>query len=360
MILHHEDAKSSISNLSLLPPYRSTYDDDKSTRNIKKLEIQRYCDGMEILLQSIAIYRKCDPKTEEECETLENILDALSASLWNNESNLDTFVQKQGIELMLRCVRERVHSSHGCLKVLSFALSGPSFEMNNIYKRTGEYFIDIGGLKSLFAVYMGQSGAFPRPAICSDAGRKLNIKSSMNYVHKESRYKSFKIAKREWKSNILSYTIQILYILFRYIDDTSPNDAKLRLYSKFIESNFEKCSRTVDLCLQYDEKMRRAEYRYYKSDVAEEVECYKSEMATNIDMTALHFKLKGGGDLFYRLGAIAGFVSMCSRRCHDHIINHLKTQNSGIGVIKSAINDFLSILDDGDERSMLAKCYNSI
>ena len=72
--------------------------------------------------------------------------------------------------------------------------------------------------------------------------------------------------------------------------------------------------------------MRRAEYKFFKSDKAEEVE----EEGLDIDLAALDTKLKGGGELFYRVSAILAFAAMGPRRCHEHTLEQLKTQNSGI------------------------------
>jgi beta-catenin-like protein 1 len=50
-----------------------------------------------------------------------------------------------------------------------------------------------------------------------------------------------------------------------------------------------------------------------------------------LELAALHAKLKGGGDLFHRVGAIAAFCCVGSKRCHQQIIDQLTLQQSGIG-----------------------------
>ena len=88
--------------------------------------------------------------------------------------------------------------------------------------------------------------------------------------------------------------------------------------------------------------MRQAEYDYYKSDEAEEAE----ESGIDIDIAAMNAKLKGGGDLFHRVSALIGFVALTSKRCHEQILEQLKMQNNGIGVIKAALNEFASLIGD--------------
>ena len=73
--------------------------------------------------------------------------------------------------------------------------------------------------------------------------------------------------------------------------------------------------------------MRQAEYDYFKSDEAEEAE----ENGIDIDYAAMNAKLKAGGDLFHRLGALIAFAASEPKRCHEHILEQLRIQNSGIG-----------------------------
>ena len=50
-----------------------------------------------------------------------------------------------------------------------------------------------------------------------------------------------------------------------------------------------------------------------------------------------------------------GRAASGSKRCHEHILYQLRTQNSGIGVIKAAIEDFIGILDECEHRNQLEK-----
>jgi beta-catenin-like protein 1 len=145
--------------------------------------------------------------------------------------------------------------------------------------------------------------------------------------------------------------VHIIYALTKHIDDTSPNDSKARLLAKFLENDGEKCDRVVELCLKYDNKMRQAEFNYYKSDEAEEAEMN----GVDVDLAALNAKLQGGGDLFHRLSAIIAFISVNSKRCHRYILEQLHTQNSGIGIIKTGLDEFVGILHNGHHRDELVQ-----
>lgn len=112
----------------------------------------------------------------------------------------------------------------------------------------------------------------------------------------------------------------------------------------------EKCDRVVELCLKYDERARLAEYQFYRSDEADELE---QTGAVEIELAALNAKLRGGGDILHRVCAIASFSSTGSKRCHGHILEQLETQNAGMSAIKKALGEFAVLLDDGHQKQQL-------
>ena len=67
-------------------------------------------------------------------------------------------------------------------------------------------------------------------------------------------------------------------------------------------------------------------------------------------------KLRGGGDVLHRVCAIAAFAATGSRRCHEHILEQLETQNAGMGVVKEALEEFANLLDEGRQKKQLSGC----
>ena len=251
-ILQHEDGIPFISKLIAMPPFRNSSSFSKTPE-----------DGIDLLLRAVAPYRKKDPIDETECEYLENILDAIAASLLHGEKCIvEHFLQLQGIELMLRFLSSKRHAGGGALRVLNFCLSGTdqqsttkhsssssskdeSFSSTH-YETACAHFVHAGGLKVLFPLLMGTS--IPKPAICTDAGKILpsnyknnnNNKNSNNGNHQtlaDKKSKSIKHAKKEWANQVKMNTIYILYSLTRYLQDNSPFDAKSRLISKLVEAD---------------------------------------------------------------------------------------------------------------------------
>lgn len=240
-ILQHEDYSMQRCGraLAVLPKYASAFEDsDENPAAKSNGEGNNVLDGMEILLLSIAAYRKTDPQIEVECEFLENVFDSLAASLMR-EDNVADFVEKEGIELMLRCVREKVHSGGGALKVLNFALSGAGNGSNDAYKKACETFVHVGGLKILFPLYMARKSAIPCPATCSEGGSNLAKKgmTKENGGAVSKRAKRAAHARKKWLAEVEHNAIYIMYALTRYIGKDSQYDAHARLLVKFVEDD---------------------------------------------------------------------------------------------------------------------------
>ena len=246
-IIQHEDYSSKKCGVRLAncPKYTSVFDENETT--VKANSANANVDGMEILLISISAYRKSDPKVEVECEFLENIFDALAASLMRAD-NVSDFLEKEGIELMLRCVREKVHSGGGALKVLNFALTGSSAvdeesgDSSSIYKKACEIFIHVGGLKLLFPLYMARKSAIPCPAACSEGGSDLAKKAISSERDVSRRAKRAAHARKKWLVEVERNVVDIMYSLTRYIDKESKYDSYSRLLAKFIADDCVSCS----------------------------------------------------------------------------------------------------------------------
>jgi len=247
-ILQHEDYSMQRcgSKLAALPKYTSAFDDmdEKPAAKLKDGENgsekkESTIDAMEVLLIAIAAFRKSDPQIEVECEYLENIFDILAASLLR-EDNVVDFVNAEGIELMLRCLRQKVHAGGGALKVLNFALSGSAKNAsgnNDAYRKACETFVQAGGLKLLFPLYMARKSAIPCPAACSEGGSNLAKKGKHNGGTVSKRAKRAAHARKKWLMQVEQNTINIMYALTSHIAKDSQHDAHARLLAKFVEED---------------------------------------------------------------------------------------------------------------------------
>ncbi|EPT30741.1 beta-catenin family protein 1, putative [Toxoplasma gondii ME49] len=102
-------------------------------------------DAVDKLLRAVAVYRKRDPESSQEEEMAQNLFDAL-CSLLLVPANKELLGKQQGIELMLRIVKERRFFCSQAIKVLDFALLAcpPNCQI----------FVEKLGLKFLFSIFM--------------------------------------------------------------------------------------------------------------------------------------------------------------------------------------------------------------
>jgi beta-catenin-like protein 1 len=104
-------------------------------------------DGIDVLLQQLAVYKRHDPTTDEEKEYMENLFNCLCSSLLCTE-NRSNFLKGEGCQLMNLMLREKKLSRNGSLKVLDYACSGPDGKENCLK------FVDILGLRTIFPLFM--------------------------------------------------------------------------------------------------------------------------------------------------------------------------------------------------------------
>ena len=108
------------------------------------------------------------------------------------------------------------------------------------------------------------------------------------------------------------------------------------------------CDRLVELLLEYDERVRKAEYQFFRSGIEDTL------TDDQVNLAAFDAKLSGGGDIYYRLAAVTAFVCGNSKRCHEHILAQLKMQQSGVSLIKRALDEFSSSLNvDGRQKKYI-------
>lgn len=104
-------------------------------------------DGIDVLLQNAAIYKRNDPATDEEKEYMENIFNCLCSSLLAKE-NRTNFLKGEGCQLMNLMLREKKLSRNGALKVLDYACAGADGKENCVK------FVEILGLRTIFPLFM--------------------------------------------------------------------------------------------------------------------------------------------------------------------------------------------------------------
>ncbi|XP_061382807.1 beta-catenin-like protein 1 [Danaus plexippus] len=171
-------------------------------------------DGIDVLLQQLAFYKRHDPSSAEEQEAMENMFDSLCCALME-PLNRDRFLRGEGLQLMNLMLREKKMSRNGSLKVLDHALAGPDGK-DNCNK-----FVDILGLRTVFPLFM------------KTPKRKRILTLDQHEEH----------------------VVSIISSMLR----NCLGSQRQRLLAKFTENDLEKVDRLLELHFKYMDKVDRTE-----------------------------------------------------------------------------------------------------
>ncbi|OAY83833.1 Beta-catenin-like protein 1 [Ananas comosus] len=178
-----------------------------SAANQKRLGQMNGVDG---ILQAVAMYKSRDPKSSDEEEMLENLFDCLCCLLMPAE-NKERFLKSEGVELMIIIMKQKKSAYGSAIRALDFAMTK--------YPPACERFVDVLGLKTAFAAFM---------------------------VSKKNKKESY---QEELEERIIS----LIASLFGGIVRGSRRD---RLLSKFVENECEKIDRLMELYMRYSDRVK--------------------------------------------------------------------------------------------------------
>lgn len=171
-------------------------------------------NGVDAVLQAVAHYKSRDPKSLDEEEMVENLFDCLCCLLMPVE-NKEKFVKAEGVELMLIIMKQKKLAYGSAIRALDFAMTK--------YPPACERFVDVLGLKTAFAAFMGK---IP--------------------VSKKNKKESY---QEELEERLISLTAS----LFGGVLRGSRRD---RLLSKFVENECEKIDRLMELYVRYSDRVK--------------------------------------------------------------------------------------------------------
>ncbi|MDB9924883.1 beta-catenin-like protein 1 [bacterium] len=228
-------------------------------------------NGIDFMLRSVAPYKSKDPQNESSLEWLENIFDSLCACLALVE-NRDRFVENEGLELMLLLMRSKKECRIGAIKTIDHALTN--------HKQANKKFIDVLGLKTVFAAFMGK-------------GKK----------------------KKDGDEQSSERAVSVIASLFANLD---PDDARhSRLCSKFVEDEFAKCDRLCELWSLYAAKVARLDAKLAH-------DTRTGGVLDGADSDELYVERLGGG--LYNLELLGCIIGSVFATKHDGIQQRLLLQ----------------------------------
>ncbi|KAM0746568.1 DUF1716-domain-containing protein [Meredithblackwellia eburnea MCA 4105] len=164
-------------------------------------------NAVDELLRILSAYRRRDPSSADETEFMENIFDSLCSALTEQKVK-EAFLDCEGTELMCLMLKEKKMSRTRAIKTLDFAMQGKAG------MPVCDKFVEMLGLKTLFSAFMGKGA---------------------------SKSKKSAGTTREDNEHILS----IIASLFTSLESDTP--PRLRLLAKFVENDYEKVDRLIEL-----------------------------------------------------------------------------------------------------------------
>ena len=179
-------------------------------------------DGIDILLQSLAYYKRRDPNGVDETEMMENLFDCMCSCLMFTP-NRDRFLKGEGLQLMILMLKEKKMSRRSALKVLNHAVCGHE-GVENCVK-----FIEVYGLRSLFPAFM-------KPP------KKSKKADTSEFEHEE-------------------HVCSIIGSLFSNTHNLAHRE---RLVGKFVENDCEKVDRLMELHFKYLRRVRNVEEQLHR------------------------------------------------------------------------------------------------
>ncbi|KAG0226884.1 hypothetical protein BGW41_004061 [Actinomortierella wolfii] len=185
-----------------------------SSENRKKLG---ELDGVDILLQILATYKRKDPKDPDEIEMMENLFDALCSAV-QEPIIKDKFLEGEGNELMVIMLREKKMARIRAIKVLDYALTTKAGTGNCLR------FVEILGLGYLFSIFMRKG-----------------------FDKLKKAYKFFSEVEDE------EHVIGVIASLMRNLPPESGH--RLRVVNKFFEDDYAKLERLLDIREGYEARV---------------------------------------------------------------------------------------------------------
>lgn len=258
-------------------------------------------NGVDTLLQAVAMYKSRDPKTSEEEELVENLFDALCSVVMPGD-NKERFVKAEGVELMIIVMKQKKRAYASALKALDFATTR--------CPAACERFVDVLGLKTLFAAFMGKV-----------------------------------VVKRKAKGDVAQLEEQIdersISIVASLFGGLSKGARRERLLSKFTESEFEKVDRLMEFYLRYSDRVIDEERRQTEQKTHDDVEMSDEERYLS--------KLEAGLFTLQLLALILAHIWAANLPgVHDRIDLLLKQQRLSRTDVKTVLQEYQQNIGDVD------------
>ncbi|KAG6917898.1 hypothetical protein DXG01_000507 [Tephrocybe rancida] len=263
-------------------------------------------DGVETTLKTLSQYRRRDPVDADETEFMENVFDSLCSAL-SEPAVKAQFLAAEGPDLMVLMMKEKLQAKSRSIKVLDYAMSGIAGSA------ICEAFVEASGLKILFPAFMGK-------------GSKKQ-KSTTNLPPSED----------------TGHILGIVSSLFSNIASDSP--ARIRLLAKFVESNYEKVDKLLEIRDGARTRLKAVEVEI----AAEGKEITDEDERSELEATWYLRRLDGGLFTLQTVDYILAWVIMEDDGIRTHGLQMLRRQNQSLKDIVQTLRIYHENVDDPPE-----------
>ncbi|EDW81269.1 uncharacterized protein Dwil_GK11115 [Drosophila willistoni] len=256
-------------------------------------------DGVDVLLQQLAVYKRHDPASNEEQEFMQNLFNCICSALMAPE-NRDRFLNGEGLQLMNLMLREKKMSRNGSLKVLDHAMAGPDGRENC------NKFVEILGLRTIFPLFMKTPKRNKQRLLSADE-------------HEE-------------------HVASVIASMLRNCKGTH----RQRMLAKFAENDHEKVDRLLELHLKYLAKVEA---------IDKEIDQQIKDPSVDDDEEAENNYIKrltGGLFTLQRIDYILLEVSATSDTVKQRVLKILNLRGASMKTIRSIMREYAGNLGDGD------------
>ncbi|KAG8184632.1 hypothetical protein JTE90_022680 [Oedothorax gibbosus] len=263
-------------------------------------------EGIDVLLQQLAPYKRVDPSSNEEHEMMENLFDSLCSSLMF-AGNREKFLKGEGQQLMNLLLREKKMSRNGALKVLDHAMCNAE-GADNCNK-----FVDILGLRSIFPLFM-------------------------------------KTPKKNWKKglSVEQHEEHVCSIIASMLKNCKGTQRQ-RLLNKFTENDHEKVDRLMELHFKYLDKVHFIDLQIEKEKEKLDTEDPDSAMEEEFYLRRLE-----GGLFTLQLVDYIMVDTCCSGppSVKQRVLQILNLRGGSIKTIRNVMREYAGNMGDANDPAL--------
>ncbi|KAI0005002.1 Catenin-beta-like protein [Russula compacta] len=272
---------------------------------LNRLELGKK-DGVEILLNVASQFRRRDPTDADEAEFMENVFDSLCSALAEAEIK-DLLLKSEGIDLLVLMMKDKMQACSRAVKTLDHAMSG------HAGAESCKVFVEASGLKYLFNALMGKPPKKQKGAIQTSAPEDT------------------------------THTLGILSSLFTNLPSDSP--ARIRLLAKFVESNYEKTDKLLDIRTSAQARLTVTD----REIDAEKEEMLKTGEEIGDEEDAWYLRrLDGGLYTLQTVDYILAWIVMEDDGVRDHVRQMLNRRDKSFLDVVSTLQIFRDNIDEGE------------